>query len=149
MQVTSPPPQSFRRTLATAFPNQTFMHTAPDDETPGLQPAGSDGALSSPEMGSDDDLPVTPTTPAAAPRKVAVRKVEFAPALRKTIFRYPRPEHVAAAVEGEEWWWDGWEESEGGVGEESEPQADDNAAISADERLGRPRIRRRQDAFLA
>lgn len=128
------------------------MHGAPDDEAPGLITA-TDGALSSPEMSSDDDLPVTPTTPGAVPRKMAARKVEFAQVPRKTIFRYPRPEHVAAAVEGEGGGlpWDGWEESEGGVGEEPEAddaQAEDDTVTSGNDRLGRPRLRR-QDAFLA
>ena len=69
----------------------------------------------SPSATSDDDmeadLPATPTTPATVPR---IRRVEFAHAPQKTVFRYVAPGHMDADGEG---WWDGWEEREGGGGD--------------------------------
>lgn len=85
-----------------------------------------DSAPGSPEVTSDDDidadLPATPTTPAAVPR---IRRVEFAQTPQKRIFRYPQPPVLSHedASEGEEWWWDGWEESEGGARSEDGPSA--------------------------
>lgn len=137
--VTSPTSPGFRRTFTTLPTEHILQSAAPDTALP-------DATLSSPEMGSDDDLPVTPTSAGPAPRTLAgrkaeVRRVEFAAAPQKTVFRYLRPEHFDFD-DGEDRWWDGWEEHEGGA-EEAPPTEE-----ARPERLGRPRLRR-QDAFLA
>ncbi|EKM51805.1 uncharacterized protein PHACADRAFT_262147 [Phanerochaete carnosa HHB-10118-sp] len=141
--VTSPSSPAFRRTFATSFPNQTFVHSI-NDKTG----AAADGSFSSPEMGSDDDLPVTPTSLGPTPRKLEARKVEFAQTPQKTIFRYLRPEHFDPDVSDDERWCDGWEEREGAVDEESEGVPAEGAAPAEQERPSRPRLRR-QEAFFA
>jgi len=143
--VTSPSSPGFHRTFTTSLPNETFVRSASLDDKTGTAP---DGVMSSPEMGSDDDLPATPTSLGPAPRKLEARKVEFAQTPQKTIFRYLQPEHLDPDIDGDEPWWDGWEEHEGGVDEDAEGVLAESATPAVQERLGRPRLRR-QDAFLA
>ena len=105
----------------------------------------------SPDVMSDEDLPLTPTMPATTLRKMA-RRVGFVQAPQKTIFRYPAPDHESEHESGDDdWWWDGWEESEEhDVQEEAAvvaPQVDESGFLGQ-ERIGRPRLRRK-DAYVA
>jgi hypothetical protein len=138
--VTSPAPESSRSARALALSDSPFARRDSFGETPS---AMSDY---SPEAMSDDELPVTPTMAETMLRKV--RRVGFAQAPQKTIFRYPAADHELG---DEDWWWDGWEESE-----EDATQEDVRGALPLfedpsspeEERMGRPRLRRKE-AFIA
>lgn len=147
--VTSPDGESSARgSLSTTFSNSSFLFRRPQDA-----PGSGDSAPGSPELASDDDmadLPATPTTPAAVPR---IRRVEFAHAPQKTVFRYIAPVPHADGGEDGDWWWDGWEEAIDRPvdGPSDLPDADAAKPMEVDADEGRPgRLRvRRTDAFVA
>lgn len=140
--VTSPASSNARGLFATTLFNSTFLYT----RRPGLEVPGSPSATSDDDM--EADLPATPTTPATVPR---IRRVEFAHAPQKTVFRYVAPGHMGDT--DDEAWWDGWEEREGGCRPEDGPfglpdEAEDSMDAGAEAgRLGRPRLRR-TDAYM-
>lgn len=147
LQVTSPDTDRSARGAFTTFSNSSFLYRR---DAP-FEASGS--APGSPSVASDDDmadLPATPTTPATVPR---IRRVEFAHAPQKTVFRYIAPVPQTEDGEDGEWWWDGWEERDGRPEDGPSPLPDSDAGepmeVDADEgRLGRPRVRR-TDASVA
>ena len=146
--MTSPAPETSRSGFDTQLSNTPFLRRPSIDDTPGAMDDYS------PEVGSDDELPITPPMAAAALRKLP-RKVGFVQPPQKTIFRYPAADLHET---DEDWWWDGWEESEDDTSDSGDStmhhaqaltlapggRRDDDSPEPGQERIGRPRLRRKE-----